>query len=392
MAYRISELASAVGLSRSALLYYEKLQLIKGKRDEHNGYRFYSEHDIQRVHLIQLLQAGGLTLKECQACVDAKIDKQQLIDRLHALDADIEKKQQARQLLLAMLGQGKMTAWHEHADKLAPDVHLEWLIKQGFTEKEALRLKWLSKDMNEHQQYMAEFMHIISPLARWGPGSTADTLRAFSMLPAHPNTLLEIGCGNGVTTEVLAKQESIVVNAVDNDASALKRLQLRLQQNGLQHRVNAICASMTSLPFAHSSVELIWAEGSAYIIGVTNALALWRPLLMTQGCLVMSDLVWFTDSPSDESAAFWAKEYPDMQLLDRRLQQIEMAGYTVLAHFSLSAKAWANYYDPLSERVETLAESMADSAALSDIQKEIAIYQHGLGEFGYQMFVLQRAS
>lgn len=291
-----------------------------------------------------------------------------------------------------MLGQGKMTAWHEHADKLAPDVHLEWLIKQGFTEKEALRLKWLSKDMNEHQQYMAEFMHIISPLARWGPGSTADTLRAFSMLPAHPNTLLEIGCGNGVTTEVLAKQEGMVVNAVDNDASALKRLQLRLQQNGLQHRVNAICASMTSLPFAHSSVELIWAEGSAYIIGVTNALALWRPLLMTQGCLVMSDLVWFTDSPSDESAAFWAKEYPDMQLLDRRLQQIEMAGYTVLAHFSLSAKAWANYYDPLSERVETLAESMADSAALSDIQKEIAIYRHGLGEFGYQMFVLQRAS
>ena len=389
MAYRISQLASAVGLSRSALLYYEKLQLIKGKRDEHNDYRYYTERDVQRVRLIQLLQAGGLTLKECQACVDAKIDKQQLTDRLHALDADIEKKQQARQLLLAMLGQGTMTQWHEHADKLAPDAHLEWLIKQGFTEKEALQLKWLSKDMNEHQHYMAEFMHIITPLERWGPGSTADTQRAFSMLPTLPHTLLEIGCGNGMTTQVLAKQGQMQIHAVDNDASALERLQHRLQQSGLQQRVTPVCASMTALPFAHHSVDLIWAEGSAYIMGVMNALALWRPLLTPQGHLVLSDLVWLTEQPSPQSAQFWTKEYPDMQSVDTRLKQFNRAGFRVIAHFSLSEHAWANYYEPLSQRVETLAESMPDSAALRDIQNEIAIYRHGLGEFGYQMFVLQ---
>ena len=41
--YRISELALLVGLSRTALLYYEKLNLINGKRQE-NGYRVYSVH------------------------------------------------------------------------------------------------------------------------------------------------------------------------------------------------------------------------------------------------------------------------------------------------------------------------------------------------------------
>jgi DNA-binding transcriptional MerR regulator len=36
--YRISELAESVGLSRATLLYYEKLGLLKGKRQA-NGYR-----------------------------------------------------------------------------------------------------------------------------------------------------------------------------------------------------------------------------------------------------------------------------------------------------------------------------------------------------------------
>ncbi|WP_409424698.1 MerR family transcriptional regulator [Pseudoalteromonas sp. RW-H-Ap-1] len=53
--YRISELAKLVGLSRTALLYYEKLSLISAKRLE-NGYRVYSERDVQQVRLIQQLQ------------------------------------------------------------------------------------------------------------------------------------------------------------------------------------------------------------------------------------------------------------------------------------------------------------------------------------------------
>lgn len=54
--YKISELAAEVGLSRTALLYYEKQELITGRRLE-NGYRVYSDRDLQRIRLIQQLQA-----------------------------------------------------------------------------------------------------------------------------------------------------------------------------------------------------------------------------------------------------------------------------------------------------------------------------------------------
>ncbi|MGS0726695.1 MerR family transcriptional regulator, partial [Shewanella sp. 0m-11] len=110
--YRISELALKIGLSRSTLLYYEKLGLISATRQA-NGYRRYSEQDVQRLKLLQQLQAGGLSLKECQACLESRIDRQLLLQRLKVLDDEIAQKQQAKELLSAMLGMGSMREWHQ---------------------------------------------------------------------------------------------------------------------------------------------------------------------------------------------------------------------------------------------------------------------------------------
>jgi DNA-binding transcriptional MerR regulator len=109
------------------------------------------------LRLLQQLQVGGLTLKECKSFLDSKVHRSVLEKRLQQLDEDIAKKQQARVLLAALLGEGSLRLWHQQTDKLAPDAHLEWLKQQGFNEQQALHLKWLSKDMNEHDQYMAEF-------------------------------------------------------------------------------------------------------------------------------------------------------------------------------------------------------------------------------------------
>ncbi|MBY6105949.1 MerR family transcriptional regulator [Ferrimonas balearica] len=387
--YRISELAQQVGLSRTALLYYEKQGLIQGQRQA-NGYRLYSDQDLQRVRLIQKLQAGGLTLKECQACLDARIDRTLLQQRLQQLDQELAQKQQSRDLLAALLGQGDLKAWHESVDRVAPDAHLDWLMKQGFNEKEALRLKWLSKDMNEHEQYMADFMTAFETLDRWGPGSETETRRALSRVPHTPSAILEVGCGKGLATTILASDTQATITAVDNEPSALARLTEMLQQAGLAERVEPVCASMTDLPFEPGRFDLIWAEGSAYIMGVSKALSQWRPLLQDGGILMLSDMVWLTDERSEAAEAFFAQEYPDMQSVDTRLAQAEAAGYQVVDHFALSQAAWDNYYQPLKARLSELQPQMPDSAALKDIGREIAIYEQYLGQYGYQMMVLKK--
>lgn len=161
--FSISELVKSVGLSRSALLYYEGLGLLKGRRAQ-NGYRVYADADRQRLLLLQRLQAGGLSLKECQACLDGKIDRDQLERRRQALQAEIEAKKRSLNLLGALLGRNSLQTWHEEVERLAPDLHRDWLMTQGFFSEDAARVALLSKDMNEHDRYMAAFLEIYSAL------------------------------------------------------------------------------------------------------------------------------------------------------------------------------------------------------------------------------------
>lgn len=387
--YRISELAEKVGLSRSALLYYESKDLLRGVRQT-NGYRMYTEKDVQQVHLLQQLQAGGLTLKECRLVLDSKVQRSLLERRMQQLDNEIAQKQEARTLLAALLGQGSLRQWHQQTDKLAPDAHLDWLKQQGFNEQQALHLKWLSKDMNEHDQYMTDFMKVFEPLDRWGPGCDFDSLKALSKLPTSPTKIIDIGCGKGFSTRLLAKNTRAQIVAVDNEQSALDQLRESLVEQRLDGLVTLSCASMTELPFTSKSFDCVWSEASAYIMGVEPALRQWRELLVDNGFMVISDLVWLTDTPNSEVAEFWEGEYPDMQTVEKRLAQMRQAGFEVIDHFTLSEQAWSDYYQPLKARVAEVKAGMPSSIAIADIEREISIYERHFPEFGYQMFTLQK--
>ena len=97
--FLISELAKRVGVSRTTLLYYEKLGVIRGQRLD-NGYRVYTELDAQRLTLTMQLQAGGLSLKECIACLNGKIDKGFLSERLCLLNEEIVKNRKRENYFL----------------------------------------------------------------------------------------------------------------------------------------------------------------------------------------------------------------------------------------------------------------------------------------------------
>lgn len=392
--YRISELAESVGLSRTTLLYYEKLGLLAGKR-QMNGYRVYSDADRQRLQFVKLLQAGGLSLQECHACLDSKLDRNMLAERLRKLEWEIAEKTRSRDLLSALLGQSSLRDWHEDVERVAPDQHRAWLMTQGFTREEAARIVWLSKDMNAHDDYMAGFKEVFSRLDWWGPGSNAATRRAITLLPFSPDLILEIGCGPGMATMTLAETTSARITATDTDEDALNRLRLRACAQGLDDRIEVRNIDMELLSAKEGAwpgepIDVIWAEGSAYIIGVKRALEAWKALLRPGGVLVFSDMVWRTTTPDEALRSFWASQYPSMATPEKRIAQAKRAGYRLLGHFDMGAEAMDTYFRPLEARVGVLEASMAGHRVIDDLQEELRAWRNCEGQFNFEMFVLQR--
>ena len=260
--------------------------------------------------------------------------------------------------------------------------------------------------MNEHDQYMADFGAIFEGLERLGPGTVEDTLAALAQVPVTPKRVLEIGCGKGIATNVLAKaikkhQTDVHIIAVDNDQPSLDILTQQAQASGLESNVQTVCASMMDLPFEAKSFDLIWSEGSAYIMGVQKALKQWRKLLTDDGILVVNDLVWNTETPSESIKAFWQKEYPDMTTVAERIKHAKAAGYQVLGDFAMSDEGWLAYYQPLQKQVESLKATMPNSKALADCDNEIKqffsnseLVEGSQGsakrDFDYHFFVLKK--
>ena len=100
--------------------------------------------------------------------------------------------------------------------------------------------------------------------------------------------------------------------------------------------------------------------------------------------------VWRTDKPDDEIGAFWAAEYPAMATPATRVAQARRAGYRIRGHFDIGPEGMETYYRPLAARLDALEPRLAGSRVLEDLRREIAVLEAGRGQFGYEMFVLER--
>ena len=137
----------------------------------------------------------------------------------------------------------------------------------------------------EPDRAAALFFELFSGLPRQGPGTAASTRRALGLVPdVGPGTrVLDIGCGTGAQTVVLAQSTRARIVAVDNHPPFIEALSLEARRVGIADRLEARVADMRSLDFADGSFDLIWCEGAIYSVGVEAGLRDWRRLLRRNG-------------------------------------------------------------------------------------------------------------
>lgn len=230
-------------------------------------------------------------------------------------------------------------------------------------------------------------------LPRQAPGSDATTraLLGLAGLDVQRPRVLDIGCGPGRSALLLAAEADAEVTAVDVHEPFLAELHETARRRGLHESITTRRMSMDALSFEDAAFDVLWAEGSAYVIGFDRALRLWRRLLAPGGVLVLTELEWAVSSPSSEASAFWTPRYP-LRTADENIAAAETAGYRAGAHLPLpESDWWDEYYTPLSERIaaaDTAVPGMAE--AVAETSREIALRREHGDEYRYAGYVLHR--
>ncbi|MCK4342302.1 MAG: methyltransferase domain-containing protein [Phycisphaerae bacterium] len=246
---------------------------------------------------------------------------------------------------------------------------------------------------------MEAFFTLHSDIPREGPGSDEATREAIRRLPPLPSgaRILDLGCGPGKQTLVLARHFRTPVIAVDFHAPFLDCLRRSAEVEGLSDLVRTRLGRMEELEEQAGSVDLIWIEGAIFVVGFAEGLRLWRPLLRDRGLLVASEATWLTDNPPAKAQAFFREAYPAMTTVEGNTRTAAECGYEVTDHFTLPRSAWWNeYYTPLTERMARLRQEADTNPALAEVlddtEREIAMFERHGDAFGCVFYLMRKTS
>jgi SAM-dependent methyltransferase len=242
------------------------------------------------------------------------------------------------------------------------------------------------------------FFEMFTGLPRQGPGDAASTLRALSLVPGigRQTRVLNPGCGTGLEARVLAQNAPVRIVAIDNHQPYVEELNRQAQVLGIADRLKGHVGDMHQLDeFPAGSFDLVWCEGSIYVVGFERGLRDWYRLLAPDGHIVLTEVCWRSPDPPQECASFWAQEYPAIRDVPARLGAIEECGYQLIGHFPLPATAWwDDYYGPLQRKINQFRvrhDGNSDAQQLANsVQREIDMWHRYSKFYGFEFFVMRR--
>ncbi|CAF1509510.1 unnamed protein product, partial [Didymodactylos carnosus] len=134
------------------------------------------------------------------------------------------------------------------------------------------------------------------------------------------------------------------ITAVDNHKPFLETLTAQAKQEGILDRIHVQLGDMFSLEkiLPTNTFDVIWSEGSIYIIGFKRGLTEWKHFLKSS-YLVCSEVSWLSSSPPSEAQEFWSRNYPGMLSREANIDLIKQCGYELVNSFVVPESAWEEY-------------------------------------------------
>ena len=222
-------------------------------------------------------------------------------------------------------------------------------------------------------EYMELIIDFFEDLHKLGPGDEGQTRKALKILNLEKNLvkILDLGCGTGMQTIVLAQETNSEIIAVDFLQPFLDELDKKIIDTGLN--IKTLCAKMEELPFENETFDLIWSEGAIYNMGFQNAVKYLKNYIKPRGYLAVTEISWLTKERPKEINNYWKNAYVEMDTIDNKLQQLKNCGYRIIENFTLPNYCWDNYYEPIKNKEKAFLEKWENKKEVIDFINETVV-------------------
>lgn len=123
----IKEVEEQTGLTRSNIRFYEKEKLIEPSRNDKNGYRDYSETDIEIIKKIAYLRTLEISIEDIRCIISEKVSLMEIIEKQTAtIQEQIEGLNKAKIMCKRMLETGNISFDELQVEKYVTDLQVYW--------------------------------------------------------------------------------------------------------------------------------------------------------------------------------------------------------------------------------------------------------------------------
>ncbi len=153
--YNIGDLCKRFNLSRSTILYYDKMNLLKSSRNEGNNYRIYDEGQVKRLEKIVGYREAGIPLRDIQDLLEVKSSKVTaiLLKRIEEIQKEVKSLKKQEQMAVDVLKEEVIKNKTTH---FTTDSWTELLMNLGYN-NEAM-LDWHKEFERKNSKLHREFL------------------------------------------------------------------------------------------------------------------------------------------------------------------------------------------------------------------------------------------
>ena len=127
----IKDVEKRTGLSRSNIRFYEKEKLIEPSRNESNGYRDYSENDVDNIKKIAYLRTLGISIEDIRSIISEKVTLREMLKKQNeVLKSQITDLNKAKFMCEKMLDEESISYEKLQVEQYVTDVHDYWKDNQ----------------------------------------------------------------------------------------------------------------------------------------------------------------------------------------------------------------------------------------------------------------------